>query len=342
MEASPLDTMVTYDPPWWISWRATKWNKLKSRIEPREPSPEEPLSEVIASDISVLDRVLSNVNGFKRELAQLHLCEGKAEDFDASSDEYTSGADTPRQGSPSPSPPFMQDEESGVTSPPTKGESGDGTPTQPTPMTAAELAQMERRRRRDMVRKVKVAADNLKAEHRRRIEQIHLHQQRRQRLDASSAGAIPGPSHQPTPVSSAAQSPMYELNVEFGSDSSIEDGLYKQAWVEYTRVWKTIEKPSRPSTPLTFANFPWPVLNRPATVKDLDKSSIMAFFHHAPQSSPEYSHKENKSSVHQAVRRWHPDRSAWLIRVAPEDKENIRKGADIVIRVLNQLGAVDK
>ncbi|KAG8998843.1 hypothetical protein FRB94_003730 [Tulasnella sp. JGI-2019a] len=174
---------------------------------------------------------------------------------------------------------------------------------------------------------------------------------------ATSGGGDDG-SKTPNPSSSRTTS------FEFRNPNSMErptgatEDVYKRAWVRYVTEWdEVLKQPPSPSRELyTFHTFPWPTLNPPTDVKGLNKATIRNFIqraHHAGVASRHAAAgpsggmgagaamntpQETKDAMHEARLRWHPDRSArWMVHVSDEEKARVKKGADIVIRVLNDL-----
>ncbi|KAG8934342.1 hypothetical protein FRC01_003590 [Tulasnella sp. 417] len=220
----------------------------------------------------------------------------------------------------------------------------------------------ERLRRREMARKVANAAERVKQDQRRRIQKLAEYErelvrkeQERIRFEESrSDGATPGGSNRTNPSSAHSGSPYRDLHGDYFTDIPSTPGpstpmdpahetRFRTAWSRYIAGWAQITgKAPRSETQLTFATFPWPTVDPPNTPADLTKAAISDFMSRAPTEF----HLSIKIALHEAVRRWHPDRSnsVWTQEgiVAEEERALVKKGADIVIRVLNQLSAEEK
>ncbi|KAG8979618.1 hypothetical protein FRB90_008046 [Tulasnella sp. 427] len=225
----------------------------------------------------------------------------------------------------------------------------------------------ERARRREMARKVANGAERVKQEQRRRVHMLveyerELARKEQERVrareaysDARSAGHRDGNTNRTAPSSAHSGSPFRDLHGDYFTDIPFSatatpmpvdpsrEVRYRAAWSRYAAGWARItgKLPSAP-TQYTFATFPWPTIDPPSTLLDLKKETILDFMSHAPIDF----HLSTKLALHEAVRRWHPDRSAsvWTNEgiVAEQEKLMVKKGADIVIRVLNQLSADEK
>jgi len=160
--------------------------------------------------------------------------------------------------------------------------------------------------------------------------------------------------------------PMYEHADPMDSIVEPTDDMYKQAWAAYVSAWEGFSKAPSASRRgggqlHTFRSFPWPMLTPPTELKDLNKDAIIKFIHRAFHAelmnsrvfdvsgsgggrgggaSSTNTPKQTKVALHEARLRWHPDRSPrWMAHVVDSEKELVRKGADIVIRVLNALSS---
>ncbi|KAG9044431.1 hypothetical protein FS837_008160 [Tulasnella sp. UAMH 9824] len=219
----------------------------------------------------------------------------------------------------------------------------------------------ERLRRREMARRVANAAERVKQDQRRRVQKLaeyerellRKEQERIRSGESRSDGATPAESNRTNP-SSASGSPFHDLHGDYFTNipstptSSMpidpaQETRFRAAWSRYAAGWARITgKLPSPPTPFTFATFPWPTVDPPNTLADLTKITISEFMLHAPTEF----HLSTRVALHEAVRRWHPDRSnsVWTHEgiVAEEERPSVKKGADIVIRVLNQLSAEGK
>lgn len=220
----------------------------------------------------------------------------------------------------------------------------------------------ERLRRREMARRVASAAEKVKQEQRRRIqrlaeyerEAVRKEQERIRFEESRSDGATPGERNRTNPPSTYSGSPFRDLhgdyftNIPSTSTSAApidpaRETRFRTAWSRYAAGWAQItgKLPSQPA-PFTFATFPWPTVDPPNAPADLTKTAILEFMSHAPTEF----HVSTRLALHEAVRRWHPDRSnsVWTheVIVAEEERALVKKGADAVIRVLNQLSADEK
>ncbi|KAG8899826.1 hypothetical protein FRC00_000871, partial [Tulasnella sp. 408] len=220
----------------------------------------------------------------------------------------------------------------------------------------------ERLRRREMARKVANAAERVKQDQRRRIQKLaeyerellRKEQERIRFVESRSDGATPAGSNRTNPSSTHSGSPFRDLHGDYFTNipatptsstpiDPVRETRFRAAWSRYTAGWARITgKLPSPPTPFTFATFPWPTVDPPNTLADLTKVTISEFMLHAPTEF----HLSTRLSLHEAVRRWHPDRSnsVWTHEaiVAEEERALVKKGADIVIRVLNQLSAEEK
>ncbi|KAG8998847.1 hypothetical protein FRB93_013414 [Tulasnella sp. JGI-2019a] len=151
----------------------------------------------------------------------------------------------------------------------------------------------------------------------------------------------------------------FELRRSAEQSSNAMEDMYKRAWAKYVAEWDKVLKqpPSLDQELHTFHTFPWPTLDPPTDLKDLHKIAIRNFIqraHHvgvprqsglsggldlgATMNTPQ----ETKVAMHEARLRWHPDRSPrWMAHVNDDEKARVKKGADIVIRVLNDLSEED-
>lgn len=219
----------------------------------------------------------------------------------------------------------------------------------------------ERLRRREMTRMMASTAERVKQDQRRRIQKLaeyerelgRREQERIRSRESRSDGTPTGASNKSAP-SSAQNSPFHDLHGDYFSHIPTASAAstpadptreiqFRNAWSRYAVGWARItgKLPSPANEQFTFITFPWPTLEPPKTAAGLTKDTISEFILHPPTEF----HASTKTAIHEAVRRWHPDRSnaVWIQGiVAEEERALVKKGADIVIRVLNQLSADEK
>ncbi|KAG8860544.1 hypothetical protein FRB96_003798 [Tulasnella sp. 330] len=133
------------------------------------------------------------------------------------------------------------------------------------------------------------------------------------------------------------------------------DDAYAEAWAQYLSEWDGILRQPTPSPYRTFQTIPWPTLHKPTELKDLSKYAIKTFFkfasHHGlSPRTPRIRRSvavatntvEETRNLIQVIQDgqmiWHPDRwNDWMKHVAQGEHEAVKKGADVVIRVLHRM-----
>ncbi|KAG8871870.1 hypothetical protein FRB98_000437 [Tulasnella sp. 332] len=133
------------------------------------------------------------------------------------------------------------------------------------------------------------------------------------------------------------------------------DDAYAEAWAQYLSEWDGILRQPTPSPYHTFETIPWPTLHKPIELKDLSKYAIKTFFkfasHHGlSPRTPRIRRSvavatntvEETRNLIQVIQDgqmiWHPDRwNDWMKHVAQGEHEAVKKGADVVIRVLHRM-----
>jgi len=104
-------------------------------------------------------------------------------------------------------------------------------------------------------------------------------------------------------------------------------------WNAYQARWRTL---LATSTPVAFADIPWPLYTSPKSVEELVPSAIEEFL-----MGPLKVRKNTvtrRERVRASLLRWHPDKlSALLMRVVQEDEVVVRDGINAVFRSLKAL-----
>ncbi|KZV83752.1 hypothetical protein EXIGLDRAFT_701099 [Exidia glandulosa HHB12029] len=96
---------------------------------------------------------------------------------------------------------------------------------------------------------------------------------------------------------------------------------YERCWTELLSLSPTSRLPSRSYTYMTF---PWPMADKG---KAITTEAIRKFL--VPDS---------KAAIRRELKRWHPDKfSAMMDSVVEVEREKVKKGAEIVVRCLNEL-----
>ncbi|KAG8894850.1 hypothetical protein FRB99_000950, partial [Tulasnella sp. 403] len=301
---------------------------------------------------------MEDVKKLKKELLQLKFWEEKRLEHAERGDAPPPLATLVEGSSPpsSSTPPVIEAPASGNASEKPATSSPDSSDTQrATPegsFTSSEARRppsttiqgTERLRRREMARQIANVAQRLKQEHMRRIEQVdfatrlsgkhqshHPYQQSGHRPGTSTTHRSESFSTR-TRSSTASHRSRPETTPSPAGDQASDVQHYKQAWARYAAGWSDLTSPpTTPGASYTFATFPWPTVHPPQSLADLNKESISDFIYHAPPSYTPGIAKQTKAALHEAVRRWHPDRAVWFTQVADSDKVITRKGADIVI-----------
>lgn len=88
---------------------------------------------------------------------------------------------------------------------------------------------------------------------------------------------------------------------------------------------------------LGWYSFPWPVWKKPRDPEDLTSTHIGAYV--LSQYYPGDNAKSSKDRIKEHIRRWHPDRfeTKYLPKVRLGDREKVKVGAGVVVRVLNEM-----
>jgi hypothetical protein len=131
---------------------------------------------------------------------------------------------------------------------------------------------------------------------------------------------------------------------------AMEKKMFEEAWSIYESRWmllmfatRSIGSPNfevqQTSTAghltLSFHDIPWPLLHLPRACHEITAEAIRRFFaseHHTTE-------KTHRERIKEALLRWHPDRfgSRILDHVREGQRDEVRKGVDIVVRCLNEL-----
>ncbi|KAI0051212.1 hypothetical protein FA95DRAFT_1554789 [Auriscalpium vulgare] len=101
-----------------------------------------------------------------------------------------------------------------------------------------------------------------------------------------------------------------------------------RAWKDYQAGWARLLF----APVLTFEDIPWPLVDAPQSAADIHAGSVEEFLL-SPAHSTGIAHKER---LRIALLRWHPDKFARVLaRVAEEDREFVKEGAEVVARHLS-------
>ncbi|KAF9041324.1 hypothetical protein BJ165DRAFT_1612892 [Panaeolus papilionaceus] len=107
-----------------------------------------------------------------------------------------------------------------------------------------------------------------------------------------------------------------------------------RTYEQHERQWNQLSSPS--DTPLTWRDFPWPIM-KPAFSPD----DLSAIFINAYIQSPHWPDKNKsfKDRIRDLIKRWHPDRfeTKFLPKVLESEREKVQQGAGNVARNLNEL-----
>jgi len=132
---------------------------------------------------------------------------------------------------------------------------------------------------------------------------------------------------------------------------ALEKKTFEEAWSIYESRWMLLTFATRSIGPssntevqqtnaashltLSFSDIPWPLLYLPRTCHDITAESIKRFL----ASEYHSSEKTHRERIKEALLRWHPDRfgSRILDHVRESQRDEVRKGVDIVVRCLNEL-----
>lgn len=209
--------------------------------------------------------------------------------------------------------------------------------------TAADLARRRNMAKRVM-REIGAVKTHIDRKHRRAIEL----DRKEARSSGSATSTASARSHFSASTAGSHRTRTTESSAHERRDPTDAnremDEEYRRAWAKYLSEWALLlGKHSSPSGHLlTFRTFPWPTLHAPKELKDLKKLSIATFIDRAPRSGPSNlrASATGGSALQEARLMWHPDKYVkWITKVAPAESLIVVKGADIVIRVLNDLSA---
>ncbi|KAG8964230.1 hypothetical protein FRC03_002060 [Tulasnella sp. 419] len=120
-----------------------------------------------------------------------------------------------------------------------------------------------------------------------------------------------------------------------GATPSPPSGNIPHIWEEYEKAWDNLTHSKPGIQPLyTFKTFPWPVEPPPSVPSEIKAENISAFLLSRRHSGS----KSQRERLHSALLKWHPDRaSRWVHLVVESERDDVEKGAAVVIRCLNQL-----
>jgi hypothetical protein len=126
---------------------------------------------------------------------------------------------------------------------------------------------------------------------------------------------------------------------------TLEKKAFEEAWSIYESRWMLMNFATRSSPiiiqsapgnlTLSFRDIPWPLLHPPSSCDGITTIAIRRFLASEHQASD----KSLRDRIKEALLRWHPDRFEGRImeHVRVDQREEIKKGADIVVRCLNEL-----
>jgi hypothetical protein len=126
---------------------------------------------------------------------------------------------------------------------------------------------------------------------------------------------------------------------------ALEKKAFEEAWGVYESRWMLLNFATRSSPiiiqsapgnlTLSFRDIPWPLLHPPSSCDGITTVAIRMFLASEHQSSD----KSLRDRIREALLRWHPDRFEGRImeHVRIDQREEVKKGADIVVRCLNEL-----
>jgi len=88
---------------------------------------------------------------------------------------------------------------------------------------------------------------------------------------------------------------------------------------------------------LGWNSFAWPVFKRPSEPEEMTTVAISAYV--LSNYAPDAETKTPKDRIKDHLKRWHPDKfeSRILHRVVEEEREKVKTGAGVVVRVLNEM-----
>ena len=129
---------------------------------------------------------------------------------------------------------------------------------------------------------------------------------------------------------------------------ALEKKAFEEAWSIYESRWMLLTFATRsmatssPELPnamghltLSFHDIPWPLPHPARTRHDITSESIRRFL----ASDYHSTDKTHRDRIKEALLRWHPDRfgTRVLEHVREGQRDEVRKGVDIVVRCLNEL-----
>ena len=110
-------------------------------------------------------------------------------------------------------------------------------------------------------------------------------------------------------------------------------------WMNHEQAWTALLSSS---TPLTFADIPWPLMDKPSDPSELrDVAKIGAFLFES--LTVEGNATTRKERLRSSLLRWHPDKlGAVVARVNEEDMEAVTDGIELVVMALMKLQEDEK
>lgn len=126
---------------------------------------------------------------------------------------------------------------------------------------------------------------------------------------------------------------------------ALERKAFEEAWSVYESRWMLLNFATKTSPlvgstspgnlTLSFRDIPWPLLHPPRTCEGITTVAIRMFLASEHQAND----KSSRERIKEALLRWHPDRFQGRImeHVRTEDRDEVKKGVDIVVRCLNEL-----
>ncbi|CCM04737.1 uncharacterized protein FIBRA_06925 [Fibroporia radiculosa] len=104
-------------------------------------------------------------------------------------------------------------------------------------------------------------------------------------------------------------------------------------WNAYETRWRTL---IAATTPISFADIPWPVIHSPHSMDELHSGAVEEFLLAPLRVRGNTITKRER--IRASILRWHPDKlSVLLQRVVQEDADVVREGVNAVFRYLKAL-----
>lgn len=288
--------------------------------------------DIIDSDINAITRLIEDAEAFRTGLYNIRTAErgkGRAQSPSANTDPR-SGTD-PRSEQSYRSADYYSASD-------LSGEQMRRLPGQ--------LSEEQRAARRGMARGIMGTARVIQMQHDARLASVAEHDKARggppsSRLNPRLQREDPLPLHPGSRGGSTQSDSIPATGVTAESIYGTHGPTYIAAWKRYVSAWDAMTKKNRSSNRVmfSFSTFPWPTVVQPKVLTDLTRDNVANFIQHGPPSFNGLAREETRLALHEAVRTWHPDRSAWVPHVNEEDRAMTQKGADIVIRILNQLSS---